>query len=260
MIPLVRDITDHYDRIMYSPLQRERVGGSGYSNFGYWTNDTVSAEEAGDNLVEQLLALIPEKTGKILDVGCGRGATTLYLTRYYKEENITGINISDKQISACHQTAPRCKFLKMSATDLDFEDQRFDAVISVEAAFHFQTRVRFLREAYRVLRRGGRLALSDILFSRRVECFSPVLVRENHIATLKDYETLLKRVGFDSVKVRDATREAWGGFLRDVMRLLHRKRLNGDLTQAAFTAAVQNVRRQIVPAVRAYVLVGARRP
>ena len=53
--------------------------GSGFFNFGYWTLETKSQREASENLVNLLLALIPEKRGTILDVACGLGATTRML-------------------------------------------------------------------------------------------------------------------------------------------------------------------------------------
>lgn len=37
------------------------------------------------------MAFVPEKNGTILDVACGKGATTRYLLKYYTPENVTGI-------------------------------------------------------------------------------------------------------------------------------------------------------------------------
>ena len=38
--------------------------------------------------MEKLLVTVPEKTGNILDVACGKGATTRHLLKYFKPENV----------------------------------------------------------------------------------------------------------------------------------------------------------------------------
>jgi SAM-dependent methyltransferase len=59
------------------------------------------------------------------------------------------------------------------ACALPFRSEAFDRVFCVEAMFHFRAREVFLREAASVLRRGGRLVLSDILLRAPAGSTSP---------------------------------------------------------------------------------------
>ena len=99
-----------YDRWMIDPLQAAFFGHSDYYNYGYSTDQTVTQQQACENLVEQLLALIPDKSGAILDVACGLGASTKHLPEYYSAAPVTGINISDRQLERAKTTLPPATF------------------------------------------------------------------------------------------------------------------------------------------------------
>jgi ubiquinone/menaquinone biosynthesis C-methylase UbiE len=201
-----------------------------FLNYGVWGEDTKDVGEACENLMEELLSFIPEKTGNILDVACGKGATTRYLLNYFEPSGVVGINISEKQLEICEQNAPQCKFLLMDATSLQFEDGSFNNIICVEAAHHFDTREKFLREAHRVLVSGGTLVLSDIRTKQQSTSAPP----GNYTASLSEYKTLYETVGFKSVKIVDVTESVRGGLADHFVKFLRRKLQNKEIDPKKF--------------------------
>jgi cyclopropane fatty-acyl-phospholipid synthase-like methyltransferase len=221
-----------YDRRMYSPRAEGRFAGSGFHNYGYWTPAVHTQVEACEELMEMLLAFIPQKEGTILDVACGKGGTTRFLLNYFDAESVTGINISEKQLETCRALAPGCTFVQMSATEIAFPAASFDNVICVEAAHHFVTREMFIAGAHRVLVPGGRLVLSDIVSTRPKTHRS---VSPTHGALqVDDYKRLYTEAGFERVEVVDATSECIVGFRRHTMRRLRRKVRRGTIDAATF--------------------------
>src|SRR6266487_819458 len=75
-----------YDRMMRGSHQRRYFENSGYFNFGYWGAGAKSQPEASEALVDQMVARIANRTGRILDVACGLGGSTKRLTQTYAPE------------------------------------------------------------------------------------------------------------------------------------------------------------------------------
>jgi ubiquinone/menaquinone biosynthesis C-methylase UbiE len=226
-----KHIIGRYDAMCDAPEHRRYYGDSDFINFGYWEKGTRDQREACGTLMERLLSFLPTKNGTILDVACGKGETTAYLRKYYPAKKIAAINISEKQIQIARAKGRDCAFVMMDAADLGFADNSFDNIICVEAAFHFLTRERFLREARRVLRPGGSLVLSDILMTLDGERSRQSRSEENYVQDLAEYRAIWHRAGFQQVELVDATTECWEGYFWNVVRYVHRKLLMGEITR-----------------------------
>ena len=129
--------------------------------------------------------------------------------------------MSEIQLETCRQNCPDASFMLMDACEMAFEDSSFDMVISVEAAFHFPSRRKFLEHTRRVLASGGRVVLQDVLYlnqdatpwrppgnsSQNVLDPVALIPPKNHLSGPEDYEALLHDVGFERCRIVDVTAE-----------------------------------------------------
>ena len=153
-------IIEHYDFV--SPYYRSLWGE--HLHHGYWIRGDESKEKAQLQLIEYLARLANVKPGsEILDIGCGFGASSLYLARKY-DAAVTGITISSVQVAMAIKAAATerldAKFLRMDAEAMDFQKQ-FDLIWSVESISHYQRREEFFASAAKLLKSGGHFAITD---------------------------------------------------------------------------------------------------
>ena len=153
-------IREHYDVMTpyYHALWGEHI------HHGYWIHGNETRQAAQAQLVEYLANTAALPLGcKILDVGCGVGASSIYLAKHYRAQ-VTGITISPIQVEmairAAAQQSASARFLLMDAEAMTFDDG-FDVLWSIESISHYQDVPRFFSSAAKLLKRDGIFALID---------------------------------------------------------------------------------------------------
>ncbi len=132
---------------------------------------------------------------KILEIGCGTGATTVEIAQKTKL-NIQAVDVSEKMLAAAkervafHQLAHQISFLKINTDGkLPFEDSSFDFIYaeSVLAILEPATFTTLLMEIHRVLRKDGKFVCNDLIW--KTEATASIIEKIN-MSCLRDFEVI----------------------------------------------------------------------
>jgi SAM-dependent methyltransferase len=114
---------------------------------------------ASDRLIQPLLDPAQAKPGQhVLDLCCGQGNVTEALAA--RGCTAIGADFSATMLDRARRRVPDATFHQADAQDLPFRDGTFDVVVSNVGICHVPDQHRALSEARRVLRRGGRFAMT----------------------------------------------------------------------------------------------------
>lgn len=132
---------------------------------GISVNGDPKLRQAYHNVLKSQSSLHPQT---ILDLGCSVGMSTFALQKIYPQAKVTGLDLSPYHLSvAQYQTRKRqakINWIHANATSTHLRDQSFDLVSSF-LMFHEIPQItakEILKEARRILRRGGYFAMMDM--------------------------------------------------------------------------------------------------
>jgi ubiquinone/menaquinone biosynthesis C-methylase UbiE len=166
----------------------------------------------GRRLVEAA-SIVPGQ--RVLDIASGRGAVLFPLAvRVGPTGEIVGIDLADEMVHATNEEAVQRGFITqvriMDAEQLEFPDGVFDRVLCGFGIMHFPNQHQALAEFRRVLKPGGRLAVSTWRVTQRSDLEAVLIelgVRLSRppgwTTEPEDLSQLLARAGFSNVRVSE---------------------------------------------------------
>jgi cyclopropane fatty-acyl-phospholipid synthase-like methyltransferase len=213
-------IVKYYDECEIDYRMVWRLRANLAMHYGHWDSTTRSLRAA---LVQQNRLLADtarvRASDRVLDAGCGVGGSAIYLARE-AGCRVLGVTLSRRQAASARRNArarhvgDRTSFVVMDYTATGFADHSFDVVWALESVCYAEDKAAFVREAFRLLRPGGRLVLADGLATRERYEGRDQRVMEawlkswavRALATPEAFDGYLRAAGFRSVNYRDVTR------------------------------------------------------
>lgn len=189
-------------------------------------------------------------SGRWLDVGCGLGGPALQWLDADPLLHVTGLELVPEILDRARTHVPRLdgrlRLVGGDADQMPFGPE-FDAVIALDSVWHVRDRQQFVQQAWRALKPGGVLRLTDLacrpehlrLYDAAVVAAARKALGAHALSTAQRWTATLHANGFEAVTVTDQTAErvelfedwsrAVGGALGRGLGYLHQRRAGGPL-------------------------------
>ena len=187
-------------------------------HYGYWDDKVNSFPQSLLRMNEVMIETGKIRTNdKVLDAGCGVGGSSIFMVSKFSC-SVIGITISEKQMQQAISNAKQknvaglVDFKVMDYCNTSFADQTFDVVWGCESICYADDKEKFIKEAFRLLKPGGRLIVADG-FVTQLENNDQPLIRQwldgwqvNYLESPVRFQQFMQSAGFENILFRDISK------------------------------------------------------
>lgn len=213
-----KNIVDYYQATENAYKDSWDLNNSLSIHYGYWDEKVKNFPQSLPRMNEVMMEAAKIKaTDAILDAGCGIGGSSIFLAQQVGCK-VSGISLSERQVLKAKELAAekgvgdKVNFEVMNYCATNFPAESFDVVWGCESICYADDKEQFIKEAWRLLKRGGRLVVADGFVTDFKNNDNPIIRnwadgwQVNYLESPERFQQFMKNAGFDSISFHDISK------------------------------------------------------